>query len=52
MLRAYPHENTTTGQHEWVVEDTVTERDVKTFVWPFPKARAALYVATHKGASE
>jgi hypothetical protein len=50
MLRMYPYENTMTGQEEWIVEDTVLNRDVKTFAWFFPKARATLYIKTHRGA--
>jgi hypothetical protein len=50
VLRAYPYENPMTGQSEWVVEDTVTARDVKTFGWPLARLRARRYVKTHEGA--
>lgn len=50
-LRAYEYDNPMTGQSEWVVEDTVLKRDVKTFSWPFAERRAKLYARTHTGAS-
>lgn len=30
-FRIYPYDNTMTGQTEWVVEDTETNRDVASF---------------------
>lgn len=52
MLKIYPYENPMTGLHEWVVEDTVAHRDVKTFVGPLALLRALLYVTTHRGEAE
>lgn len=48
-LRVYEYDNTMTGLGEWVVEDTETLRDVKTFWGPFAKLRARLYVWRHRG---
>lgn len=45
-----PYENSMTGLKEWVVTDTVAERDVKRFVGPFAQLRARLYVRLHDGA--
>jgi hypothetical protein len=46
-LWVYEHDNSTMGWREWVVADTATQRDVKTFIGPFAKFRAMLYVRRH-----